>query len=226
MLDGLTYRFAAGRLTVVTGRSGSGKSTVLRLLAGLEPVNEGRVVVLGQALGGRSRAEVAAFRREHVAVVAQEPDLIGFLGAAEKHRPVAVVARGGTRRGDVRRGRPGWLSRVGLEHRADQRVERLSAGERQRVAIARALAAETELVVVDEPTSRLDQVNAALVGRLLADACRLHGATIICSTHRAVGGGVGGCRTGAGAAGDRHIVGRVEVGRFRDAPLSGDVNGG
>ena len=71
VLDGLGHRFAAGRLTVVTGRSGSGKSTVLRLLAGLEPVDAGRVVVLGEELGGRSRAELAAFRREHVAVVAQ-----------------------------------------------------------------------------------------------------------------------------------------------------------
>jgi ABC-type lipoprotein export system ATPase subunit len=181
VLDGLGHRFAAGCLTVVTGRSGSGKSTVLRLLAGLETVDEGRVVVLGEELGGRPRAELAAFRREHVAVVAQEPDLIGFLGAAE-NITLSLALRGVAHdEAELRAAR--WLSRVDLEHRADQRVERLSAGERQRVAIARALAAETELVVVDEPTSRLDQVSAALVGRLLADACRLHGATIICSTH-------------------------------------------
>jgi ABC-type lipoprotein export system ATPase subunit len=181
VLDGLSQCFAAGCLTVVTGRSGSGKSTVLRLLAGLEPVDEGRVVVLGEELGGRSRADLAAFRREHVAVVAQEPDLIGFLGATE-NITLSLSLRGVAHdEAALRAAR--WLSRLDLEHRADQRVERLSAGERQRVAIARALAAETELVLVDEPTSRLDQVNAALVGRLLADACRLHGATIVCSTH-------------------------------------------
>jgi ABC-type lipoprotein export system ATPase subunit len=181
VLDGIGYRFAAGMLSVVTGRSGSGKSTVLRLLAGLEAADEGHVVVLGDDLGDRSRAELAAFRREHVAVVAQEPDLIGFLGAAENI--VLSLSLRGVPHDEAARRAARWLSRVGLEHRADQRVERLSAGERQRVAIARALAAETELVVVDEPTSRLDQVNAALVGRLLADACRLHGATIVCATH-------------------------------------------
>jgi ABC-type lipoprotein export system ATPase subunit len=181
VLDGLSCRFATGRLTVVTGRSGSGKSTVLRMLAGLEPADQGRVLVLGEQLDGRSRADLAGFRRAHVAVVAQEPDLIGFLSAAE-NIVLSLTLRGlGHDQSALRAAR--WLSRVGLEQRAEQRVERLSAGERQRVAIARALAAETELVLVDEPTSRLDQVNAALVGRLLADACRLHGATIVCSTH-------------------------------------------
>jgi ABC-type lipoprotein export system ATPase subunit len=181
VLDGLSHRFAAGRLTVVTGRSGSGKSTVLRMLAGLELADQGRVLVLGEQIDGRSRADLAGFRRAHVAVVAQEPDLIGFLGAAE-NIVLSLTLRGLDHdQAALRAAR--WLSRVGLEHRAEQRVERLSAGERQRVAIARALAAETELVLVDEPTSRLDQVNAALVGRLLADACRLHGATIVCSTH-------------------------------------------
>ena len=63
------------------------------------------------------------------------------------------------------------------------RVARLSAGERQRVAIARALACEPDIFLIDEPTSRLDQANAAIVGRMLADSAQLHGATIICATH-------------------------------------------
>ena len=181
MLDGLSHDFAAGRLSAVTGRSGSGKSTVLRMLAGLEPADEGELVVLGERLAGRSRADLAGFRRRRVAVVSQEPDLVGFLGAAE-NIALSLTLRGGDRDAADQRAAL-WLGRVGLEHRAAQHVDRLSAGERQRVAIARALAAEPELVLVDEPTSRLDQANAALVGRLLADAARLHGASIICSTH-------------------------------------------
>ena len=181
VLDGLDFAFAAGRLTVVTGRSGSGKSTVLRMLAGLEPADEGEVVVLGEPLAGRSRAQLAELRRRRVAVVSQEPDLVGFLGAAE-NVALSLTLRGAGR-DQADQAAALWLGRVGLEHRAGQHVERLSAGERQRVAIARALAAEPELMLVDEPTSRLDQANAALVGRLLADAARLHGVSIICSTH-------------------------------------------
>jgi ABC-type lipoprotein export system ATPase subunit len=178
VLDGRSATFAAGRMTAVTGRSGSGKSTLLRLLAGLDRPTSGEIVVAGEVISGRSGAELAEFRRRHIAVVSQEAGLVGHLSAVENVELALAV-----------RGRPepdlarAWLGRLGLDHRLDQRVERLSAGERQRVAIARALACAPGLVLVDEPTSRLDQANAAVVGRLLADASRLHGATVIVASH-------------------------------------------
>jgi len=75
------------------------------------------------------------------------------------------------------------LARVGLAERARQRVHRLSAGEAQRVALARALASARGLLIVDEPTSRLDESNATIVADLLADAAREEGQTVICATH-------------------------------------------
>jgi putative ABC transport system ATP-binding protein len=75
------------------------------------------------------------------------------------------------------------LVAVGLEDRATQRVSRLSTGERGRVAIARALAARPELLLADEPTSRLDQANALAVGALFVRLAREHGTAIVCATH-------------------------------------------
>jgi ABC-type lipoprotein export system ATPase subunit len=176
VLDRRSASFTAGRMTAVTGRSGSGKSTLLRVLAGLVRPESGVVTVAGELVAGLDAAALAAFRRRHVGLVSQDAGLVGHLSAAE-NIDLALAVRGSE--GDARE----WLMRLGLEHRIDQRVERLSAGERQRVAIARALACAPGLVLVDEPTSRLDQVNAAVVGRLLADAARLHGATVIVATH-------------------------------------------
>jgi ABC-type lipoprotein export system ATPase subunit len=182
VLDGFDATFETGRMTAITGRSGSGKSTLLRLLAALEQPTAGEVTVLGRAMGDLDRARAAAFRRSHVGVVAQEAGLVDYLSAVE-NVTLAMSVRGrgdGEEAAEIART---WLARFGLEHRADHRVARLSAGERQRVAIARALAPAPELLLVDEPTSRLDQANAAVVGRMLADAAQQHGATIVCATH-------------------------------------------
>ncbi len=181
VFDGLTTTFDRGLLTVVTGRSGSGKSTLLRLLAGLERPSTGDVDVLGQSLGRLDRAALAAFRRRHVALVAQDTGLVAFLGARE-NVALALTLRGRDA-ADAERSAQSWLDVLGIGHRLEQPVHRLSAGERQRVAVARALAAEPDLLLVDEPTSRLDEANAATVAALLADAARVHGATIVCATH-------------------------------------------
>ncbi len=182
VLDGFGATFASGRMTALTGRSGSGKSTVLRLLAGMEHPTAGEIRVLGQSIGGLDRAATAAFRRRHVGVVAQEAGLVDYLSATE-NVTLAMSVRGvGEGEAAAETART-WLARFGLEHRLGHRVARLSAGERQRVAIARVLACDPDILLIDEPTSRLDQANAAIVGRMLADAAQLHGATIICATH-------------------------------------------
>jgi ABC-type lipoprotein export system ATPase subunit len=116
-----------------------------------------------------------------VGVVAQDVGLVPFLSAAE-NVALALTVRGraeGTALVEARAA----LRALGLERRTEARVGALSAGERQRVAIARALAARPRLLVVDEPTSRLDEGNARRVAALLAAAAREAGTTVVCATH-------------------------------------------
>ena len=150
-----------GRLTAVVGRSGSGKTTLLHLIAGLELPNAGSVEVAGTPLGELDRSERAALRRRHIALVTQEPGLVPYLSALENVE--LGLALRGTAGADAREA----LAAVGLAERADHEVARLSAGERQRVAIARALAADVDLILLDEPTARLDEANARSVAALL-----------------------------------------------------------
>ncbi len=178
VLDGLSWKFAAGTFTAVVGRSGSGKTTLLHLLAGLERQTAGEVLVDGRELGALSRAEAADLRRRQVALVTQEPGLVLHLSALENVE-LGLLVRG--IEGDARDA----LDRVGLGSRLDHRADRLSAGERQRVAIARALAARPRILLADEPTARLDEANARSVGQLLARLAHDSGAAVICATHDA-----------------------------------------
>ena len=179
VLKDVSSSFAAGAFTAVVGRSGSGKTTLLHLLAGLDRPSSGSVSLLGRRLDVLDRAELAELRRRHVALVTQEPGLIPYLTAAE-NTSLALSLRG---RPDDDALVERMLGEVALGHRADTPAAKLSAGERQRLAIARAIAAGTELLLLDEPTARLDEENAHAVARLLGRAARTHGLAVVCATH-------------------------------------------
>src|SRR5205823_4568627 len=177
VLDDLDAEFRSSLLTAVTGPSGSGKTTLLHLLAGLELPDGGEVEVLGAELTQLDRAARARFRRDHIGYVGQQPGLVATLSALENVE-LALALRGLPPDRALE-----TLVAVGLEDRAEQRVARLSTGERGRVAIARALAPRPGLLLADEPTSRLDEANAIAVGTLFVRLAREFGAAVVCATH-------------------------------------------
>jgi ABC-type lipoprotein export system ATPase subunit len=180
VIDHVTASFEAGRLQVITGPSGSGKTTLLHLLAGLALPTTGDVRVLGTSLTRLSRSERARFRRDTIAIVTQEVGLIPFLSARENvELTLAVRGRGPSADGSV----ASYFSLLGLAERSGQRAARLSAGEQVRVALVRALAAQPRLLLVDEPTSRLDRANAEIVAELLLEVARTQNVAVVCATH-------------------------------------------
>jgi putative ABC transport system ATP-binding protein len=155
---------------------------VLHLLAGLERPDEGSIRVAGRELTLLDREELAAHRRDHIGWVGQEPGLLPFATALE-NATLALEIRDGGRRRDHQPEARAWLERLGLADCVDRIADRLSAGERQRVAIARTLARNPDVLLLDEPTARLDEESAALVADLLVTAARTSNAVVVCATH-------------------------------------------
>ena len=182
VLDGFEADLRRGVVVAVEGRSGSGKTTLLHLLAGLERPDAGSVEVAGNELTMLDRDELAAFRRDHIGWVGQEPGLIPFATALENATLALEIRDQGSRPEHAAEARA-WLEQFGLADCVDRVADRLSAGERQRVAIARALARQPDVLLLDEPTARVDEEAAALVADLLVTAARRSNALVVCATH-------------------------------------------
>jgi putative ABC transport system ATP-binding protein len=179
-VDEVTFDFQRGEFLGIVGASGSGKSTVLNLLAGLDTPTSGRIEVDGIILGSLSRRELAAYRAHRVGMVFQSFNLITHYSALENVETALLF--NGTPRPERRRRAQEVLERLGLADRVHHRPGDLSGGEQQRVAMARALVKRPDILFADEPTGNLDHDNAGQIAELLTTLNR-DGLTIVMVTH-------------------------------------------
>ena len=172
---------ARGEMAVLVGRSGSGKSTVLNLISGIDLPDSGEVIVDGVSLSTLSERERTLFRRDRIGFVFQFFNLIPTLTVEENLLlPLELKGRA---RPEQRRAALGLLEEVGLADRAGSFPDRLSGGEQQRVAVARALAHDPLLVLADEPTGNLDLETGLQVLEILDRLTRQAGKTMVMVTH-------------------------------------------
>jgi putative ABC transport system ATP-binding protein len=163
----------------VVGPSGSGKSSLIAVAAGLEQPTGGRVVLFGKDLSKLGEDGRARLRRGRVALVFQAFHLLPNMTAEENVAAPLEIARAP----HAGRTAKSWLDRVGLSARGGHYPHQLSGGEQQRVALARALAGRPELLFADEPTGNLDAANAAHVAQLMFDLIADAKAALVMVTH-------------------------------------------
>lgn len=180
-LENASITVGAGELVCLTGSSGSGKSTFLAVLAGIERADAGSVALLGSDLGGCSEQTRAEQRLTHVGVVFQSHNLVPELTARE-NVALPLMARGFDRR-EMQRRVEDSLDMVGVVDLAERFPAALSGGQRQRIGIARALAGSQEVLLADEPTGALDAANATSLYELLKRLCREAGLAVVLATH-------------------------------------------
>lgn len=202
----VSLRVRRREFLAVMGPSGSGKSSLLNLIAGLDTPQAGAVRVGGALVGRLPDRELARLRRSTVAVIFQFFNLLPTL-TAEQNVAVPLRADGQGRR-ETRERVARALEAVGMTHRARHYPNELSGGEMQRIAIARALATDASVVLADEPTGNLDSARGEEILELLRTSVDREGRTVVMVTHD----------VRAAAYGDRIIT-------LRDGRIVDEVNG-
>jgi putative ABC transport system ATP-binding protein len=203
-LSGVSLSVAAGELTAIVGAEGSGKTSLLHVLAGLDRPTTGSVTLAGRPLAGLEDREATALRRDHVGILLPEAPALPTITIRENVALPMLIA--------ARRPEPGaveaLLERVGLADRLHHRPGQLTNGERRRAALARALLGRPTLLLVEEPAADLPTDEAHELVQLLRDVAREDGIAVVVFTRDAA----------LGALADRTL--ELHEGRLCDAPLA------
>lgn len=181
VLNELELSVAEGQMYVLLGRSGSGKSTMLNLLSGIDQPDTGQVIIDGTDISKMNEKDRTKYRRDNIGFVFQSFNLISTLTVFEN--VVLPLSLKGDNPAESKQKAQFFLDQVGLGDRAGSYPDRLSGGEQQRVAIARALAHEPKFILADEPTGNLDYKTGSLVLNMLSDLVRENSRTMIIATH-------------------------------------------
>ncbi|MBM1221225.1 ABC transporter ATP-binding protein [Ponticoccus sp. SC2-23] len=204
ILHDISLSVETGETLGLVGPSGSGKSSLLMLMGGLEQASSGRITALGQDLTSMSEDGLARFRRDNMGIVFQSFHLIPTMTALENVATPLELA--GVK--DAFDRAAAELASVGLADRADHYPSQMSGGEQQRVALARASAPRPRILLADEPTGNLDTTTGQTIIDLLFALRDKHGATLVLVTH-------------SNALADRcDRVIRLQDGRIADKPAA------
>ncbi len=179
ILRGINLEIKRGETIAIVGPSGSGKSSMMMVIAGLERASQGRIEIAGQDVTTFSEDELALFRRDHVGIVFQDFHLIPTMTALEN---VAVPLEFAGRKKPFELAAD-QLKAVGLDHRLHHYPAQLSGGEQQRVALARAFGANPDLLLADEPTGNLDGETGKRIMDLLFNRHKDQNSTLLLITH-------------------------------------------
>ena len=179
ILHGISLDVEKGRSLALVGPSGSGKSSLLMLMGGLERLSGGTIAALGQDLTAMNEDALARFRRASMGIVFQSFHLIPTMTALENVATPLELAgdKDAFAKAEVE------LETVGLSHRISHYPSQMSGGEQQRVALARAMVVRPQILLADEPTGNLDETNGNAIMELLFELQARDGATLVLVTH-------------------------------------------
>lgn len=175
-LKDASFQIEQGEICVIVGQSGAGKTTLLNILGGMDMLTDGKIFLDGVEVSAFRKKQLAAYRRNDIGFVFQFYNLIPNLTALENVEIASQLCKEPLEPETV-------LEEVGLEERKNNFPAQLSGGEQQRVAIARALAKNPKLLLCDEPTGALDYQTGKAILKLLQDASRKNGMTVLIITH-------------------------------------------
>ena len=179
ILDDINLKVSASSSLAVVGPSGSGKSTLLGILAGLDSPSSGEIFINQKPLHNLSEDARAKIRKDSVAFVFQNFELLAGLNALENVMlPLELKGKKNAR--DIAET---YLEKVGMQNRLTHYPQQLSGGEQQRVAIARAFACEADVLFCDEPTGNLDSSNSELIANLIFDTFMESSSALVIVTH-------------------------------------------